>query len=186
MTSKKRLVIANLDLEDEVFSGIVRALEAANTLQGSLTDLDELAAVGPNLGEDEIELVAFFSRRADSSLASLSPALARIAAVDLSLTRMQVKYAVRKITLVDCGEMPSAPLSEFNALAQYLETFAENLASETTGKVMALDYEETSGNELSVRLYDTQSAEFLDHFLEYTKHALRMLNNGFGHGNLQG
>ncbi|MCU0911097.1 MAG: hypothetical protein MUE98_07060 [Rhodobacteraceae bacterium] len=185
MTSNRRLVVANLDLDADVFAAIHAALTAGNLLPGTAVLLEDFAELGPTLAQDGIELFALYSRRADSSLPSLSRALARIGAVDLTLEQMQARHAVRKITLVDCGELPCAPLSDFNAVAQYLEAFAENLETDAAGGVMALDFD-LSGEPAQLKLLDTQSPDFVDHFVAYTKQTLRMLNSGFGQGDLPG
>jgi hypothetical protein len=183
MASQWRQVVVNLDLDDRLFPEAVRFLELQKVFPAALLDLNELASFGPSLLAEGFELVVLYARRADAFPSSLGKAIDRIESTTRVLEHIQLRHAVRKITLVDCGEIPTAPLSDFSAVAQYLETFANDMSADASARVFALDHD-FFADEPSAKLYDTQSSEFIDHFVAYTKTSLQMLNTGFGSGKL--
>jgi hypothetical protein len=183
MTSQMLQVVVNLDLHDKLFSEAVRFLEERKVISKAPLDMDSLGPFGPTLASDGFEIFAFYTRRADSAPHSLASAIDKITLTTQSLAQIQLCHAVRKITLVDCGEVPTAPLSDFSAVAQYLEVFANDMSADASAQVVALDHD-FFADQPYARLYDTQSAEFIDHFAAYTRNSLLMLNTGFGSGKL--
>lgn len=178
MTAKARQVVVNLDLDEDLFRETFSFLKSNDHFTPSLQKLEEMER-----SAEEIELVALFVRRADGSASSVANAISRIEEIARYLEQVQMRHAVKQITLIDCGEIPSAPLSDFSAVAQYLETLATEMSPDASARVFAVDHD-FSADPASVRLFDTLSADFLDHFVAYTTTSLQMLNTGFGTGKL--
>lgn len=171
-------IIANLDLEESVFSAFSTRVGSLSPLRGTFCDIRELAAGAP---QGPLGLILFFRRRVDPGLPSVSPALAAMARAGQTLERIQAKHAVRRAVLVDCGEMPNAPLSDFNVLGQYFEALSDILPLPEGALIAALDFERDAADGIAAdhaRWWDTRSKVFVDHMRDHIAESLRLLNGG--------
>jgi hypothetical protein len=171
-------IVANLDLEEDVFSAFLPRLARLSPLGGSFMDIRELAGQAQTA---PLGLILFFRRRVDPGLPSVSPALSGIGRATQMLEQVQAKHAVRRAVLVDCGEMPNTPLSDFNVLGQYFEALSDSLILSDGALIAALDYERDPDGEIladDVAWWDTRSKLFVDRMRDHIAETLRLLNGG--------
>jgi hypothetical protein len=174
-------IIANLDLEESVFSAFSTRLATLSPLRGTFRDIRDLGAKATSVPQAPLGLILFFRRRIDPGLPSVSPALAAIGRAAQTLERVQVKHALRRAVFVDCGEMPNAPLSDFNVLGQYFESLSDGLPLPEGALIAALDYDRDADGGIDAdgaRWWDTRSKVFVDHMRDHIAETLRLLNGG--------
>lgn len=187
MENNKLTLVVNLDLEAEIFD---QCKSQAEMIGGSFADSKFIEAA-ENLGlqaqpeATQIRIVAFFARSGDSALRQAIDAIVAIGALGSKLTEIQAVRKVCAFTLVDCSDLPAAPLSDFNVLAHYIESLTEEFNFVEDAHVMSLDFEsDTNGVLSNFQLYDTRSEDFILHSAEYIRASLRSINANGGQGDL--
>lgn len=181
MTDTTYWLIANLDLAENVFSTFSTRMEIVSPFYGTFKDIHEFEEHRLSVPQMPIGLILLFQRRLDPGLPSVTPALSAIEHTIHTLEHIQVKHAVQRAILVDCAEMPNAPLSDFNVLGQYFEILSNSLSLPDGALIAALDYNVSSKGEINTdeaRWWDTRSNLFIDHMRNHISETLRLLNGG--------
>lgn len=188
MAHHVRSILINIDLPQDIFSQVTAQLgqvggPSDHTIVSALT-ADEM---DPLPLSDAISLWLFVERQNDRMSKGTKNTAAQLLYISEQLSKYHTGPTNVEVHLVDCGERPSAPLSDLGVLAQYLESISENIYTEATGTVYALNYALSDKDDdeiIDVELLDTRSAEFIQHTTRYYMDALKDLNQGFGQGQL--
>lgn len=177
MDDKTVWILVNLDLEKSVFTTFSAQVGSLSGLRGVFRDLHDLTSVVPQGPEAKLGVIVFFNRRIDPALPSVRPALDALDQSVQSLERAQIKQSIRRAVLVDCSEMPNAPLSDFNVLGQYFEAISDLLPLPEGALVAALDFRYApSGGIVDTVWWDTRSQKFVDHMRDHIVESLGLLN----------
>lgn len=183
MPTDRLYIYANLDLPADIFDRMAEHCKSKIHQHRRVVNLERVDhLVNADRGK-VIEIVAFFARRIAHDSTTIADALAMINRTDRTLEMSQLKQDVAYVTLMDCGELLSGPLSDFNLIAQYLEVFSEGLIANAEGKILAADYD-IEADDLDIIVRDTREAAFVEHVIEQTKNSLASLNSGMGQGDL--
>ena len=176
MKGKTCWIVVNLDLCDAVFAALSPRVPELVGLTGSIHRID---AIPETVHSAEIGLVLMCQRRIDPSMDSIAPALASLDRCEKAFAEGQLKQRIAKILLIDCSEMPNAPMSHFTILSQYLESLAVTAPEASSGSIGCVDYEVLDGGAAgitNIRFWDTQSDEFLEHMRRHMIESLQALN----------
>ena len=180
MTNQTVWLLANLDLNESDFVCFAGNMATISPLTGTFLQLASLDEIGlPDSGKG-CGLVLFFRRRVDPAISSVSAPIRELGRVADVLERCQLKHLLRSAILVDCGEMPNAPLSDFNVLGQYFETLNDLVPLPDGALIAALDFERDASDVIRVSdlvWRDTRSQEFVDHMREHIANSLSLLNS---------
>jgi hypothetical protein len=180
MTDQSVWLLANLDLAEGDFDCLANDIAKVSPFTGmflQMANLDDIRLRDKGTG---FRLVLFFRRRMDPGMPSVSQAIGGLGKVAEALERRQLKHLLRGAILVDCGELPNAPLSDFNVLGQYFETLNDLLPPPDGALIAALDFERDSADVIQVReavWRDTRSQEFVDHMRDHIASSLLLLNS---------
>lgn len=180
MTDQSVWLLANLDLDDSDFVCFASSIAEVSPLTGAFLQVANLDDIGLLAKGTGYGLVLFFRRRVDPGMSSVSQPLGGLGKVADALERRQLKHLLRGAILVDCGEMPNAPLSDFNVLGQYFETLNDLIPLPDGALIAALDFERDASDVIQVRdavWRDTRSQEFVDHMREHIANSLLLLNS---------
>jgi hypothetical protein len=180
MTDQSVWLLANLDLDQSDFVCFASNIAEMSPLTGTflqVANLDDIGLLDKGMGYG---LVLFFRRRVDPGMSSVSQPIGGLGRVADALERRQLKHLLRSAILVDCGEMPNAPLSDFNVLGQYFETLNDLVPLPDGALIAALDFERDRSDVILVQdavWRDTRSQEFVDHMREHIASSLLLLNS---------
>jgi hypothetical protein len=169
-------IVANLDLADAVFTALSPRIHELAGLTGPVHRLDRLNEADRS---NKLGIILMFQRRIDPSMRSISPVLAALGQCEKIFEEAQLKQRIQRVLLVDCSEIPNAPMSHFTVLSQYLESLATTAPATSSGTIACLDYEipDLDTAELTnIQFWDTRSDEFMEHMQQYMIESLRSLN----------
>lgn len=176
-------ITGNIDLPDDVFAAIAISGDAPD-LQGTATLGDGLHAFVLETGAKPVEIVGFYERRCHMQADAAAPTLEAIEDMFSTLVEAGLDNRVQRVTLVDCGDAYMSPLTDLSLLGQYVETIQGQFPEGVEVRVFTADYSLEDEGGASFVLRDTRSESFIDHVANYTRKAMRMLNNYLGQNEL--
>ncbi len=180
MTDQSVWLLANLDLDESDFDCLASSIAAVSPLTGKFVQAASLDDISLHDKGTGFRLILFFRRRMDPGVSSVSTSLGGLGRVADALERRQLKHLLRGAVLVDCGELPNAPLSDFNVLGQYFETLNDLLPLPDGALIAALDFERDATDAIRIRdavWRDTRSQAFVDHMRDHIANSLLLLNS---------
>ncbi len=180
MSTITDFVPVNVDLPDSGFNAALAAFsEHLVTADADTINLCRggLSGVGAN---STIHVALFFRRSLSLMSEQSNSAELRIDAVLSDLEQQQIKHRVAAVSLVDCGEEYSDPLSDFSVLRSQLEIVAGHVNSDTRGHVYAVDFAGDLETGAPERVFDTETAAFRRHLGQHIAKALSMMNGSIG------
>ncbi|MEM1299963.1 MAG: hypothetical protein AAGH68_11875 [Pseudomonadota bacterium] len=176
-------ITGNIDLPDDVFAAIAIRNDPLD-LQGTATLGDGLHALVPEIAEKPVEVVGFFERRCHVQANTAGPALEAIETMFATLAEAGLADRVQQVTLVDCGDAYTSPLTDLSLLGQYVETIQGLFRNGIEVRILTADYNLDDEGGTPFVLRDTRSEGFIRHVADYTREAMRMLNTCLGQNEL--
>ena len=180
MNDKLTWLVFNLDLENELFTTIVDRIGELSGFDGTFVPIETQADISAIERGEPLAMMVLHTRRLDTRLESISPGLAAVGRLEFMLEIAQLKQKIEDAVLVDCGELPNAPLSDMFVIGQFVEDLSNAMPNARFHGIFAVDGlridSDESWSEAQFKWWDTRSEAFIDYMRDNLLKSLSQFN----------